>query len=61
MSSPKPPLLTLRTMVLLLVAIAVGAGAGILTYLSGQHPAAAIIAGTGTFGGVLIWLNTVVE
>lgn len=49
-SGDPPPLLTVRTAVVLLIALIVGVGVGVLTYVAGRHPAEAALAGIGAAG-----------
>jgi hypothetical protein len=57
----RPPLFTLRTLVILIAAALFGLGAGWLTYLGSPHPAAAVLAGFGAFGACLVGLHQLVE
>jgi hypothetical protein len=56
-----PPLLTERAALILLLAVLTGLGAGILTYLSGQNPPAAGLAGFGACGGALALFHTIIS
>jgi hypothetical protein len=52
---------TLRTTLILVVSFATAVAAGILTHYTGQPDAAAVLAGGGTFGATLLFLDKVVE
>jgi hypothetical protein len=54
---PTPPLLPQRTVVIFLAAIIVAAFVGILTWVSGADPWAAMLAGSAAGGGALIPLE----
>ncbi len=59
--APKPPLLTLRVVVLLLTSVLVSVGTGVLTHLSGQPTATAVLAGAGAFAATLVGLHEIVD
>jgi hypothetical protein len=50
-----------RTATLLFIALVVGIAVGVLTVLSGQHLAAAVLAGGTAFGATVLWLDKVIE
>lgn len=54
-------MIKLRTAMLLFIALIVGFAAGALTVFSGQHPAAAVLAGGAAFGAAVLWLDKVVD
>jgi hypothetical protein len=61
-SSPsRSPLLSLRSLVLLVVALLIGAVGGALTWLSTHSAPGAIFAGGATFGAALKLLHELVE
>lgn len=53
----RPPLLTTRTAVVLLLGLVCGASAGVLTYLAGDNTAAAILAGLAAFGAATAFFH----
>lgn len=57
----RPPLLPLRTLVILLAAVLFGLGAGWLTYLNTKSIPGALLAGAAAFGGGLVGLHQLVE
>jgi hypothetical protein len=57
----RPPLLPLRTFVILVVALVVGIAGGALTWLSAHSLPGAILVAGGTFGGALKLLHELVE
>lgn len=57
----KPPLLSLRSLVLLAMAIAIGLAAGALTYVSELSTPASILLGAGAFATTLKLLHDLVE
>jgi hypothetical protein len=57
----RPPLFTVRTLVILIVAVLFGLGAGWLTYLGSPHAASAVLAGIGALGACLVGLHQLVE
>ena len=59
MSRPsRPPLLTTRTAVVLLLGLVCGASAGVLTYLAGDdNAAAAVLAGLAAFGAAAAFFH----
>ena len=54
----RPPLLTTRTAVVLLLGFAAGATAGVLTYLAGHDMATAVLGGFAAFGGGVAFFHT---
>lgn len=60
-ASQRPPLFTLRTLVILVVAVLLGLGAGYLTYMGTGELPQAVLAGFGAFGGGLVGLHQLVE
>ncbi|MER7455383.1 hypothetical protein [Nocardia beijingensis] len=48
-----------RAMVLLMFAALIATTVGVLTYLSGQPPAAGLIAGPAAGAAALIWLDKI--
>ncbi|MFC9227381.1 hypothetical protein ACFTZI_00025 [Streptomyces decoyicus] len=56
----EPPLMTLRTFVILIVAVGVGVVVGVLTELTGTPPAGSVLAGLFAFGGTLYGLPKLV-
>jgi hypothetical protein len=59
--SPSRPLLTLRTLVLLVVSVLIGAAAGVLTATNMNSIAGAVLAGAAAFGASLKTLHELVE
>lgn len=57
----RPPLFTLRTLVILVFSVLFGLAAGWLTYLSAKALPGAILAGGTAFGGCLLGLHQLVE
>ena len=57
----RPPLLSLRSFVILVVALLIGAVAGALTWLSAHSIPGAILVGGGSFGGALKVIHELVE
>jgi hypothetical protein len=60
-SPQRPPLFTVRTLVILVVATLVGIAIGILTYMGTKRAPGALLAGAGAFGACLIGLHQLVE
>jgi len=56
-----PPLLNVRAALILLIAALAGIAAGVLTYLSGHDPAAALLAGGGSIAATTGLLHTVID
>ncbi|MBE8516103.1 hypothetical protein ILP97_00960 [Amycolatopsis sp. H6(2020)] len=54
---PIPPLLSVRTAVILLLGIVLGAVVGGLTYLAGSNVPAAVLACLMSAGGVIVFLH----
>jgi hypothetical protein len=59
-SNNKPPILSLRSAVLVLCALLVGLTAGGLTYVTTKELAGTILAGGTAFGAALLWLDKIV-
>jgi hypothetical protein len=61
MSSPTnpPPLLSLRTAVVLFMSTVVGAGAGVATYVE-HGPVSPAVAAVSAFAGATLWLHKLV-
>ncbi|HUH67894.1 MAG TPA: hypothetical protein VLZ05_02880 [Mycobacterium sp.] len=59
-SNNKPPILSLRSTVLVLCALLVGLTAGGLIYLTTTELAGTILAGGTAFGAALLWLDKIV-
>jgi hypothetical protein len=57
----RPPLFTLRTLVILSVSLLVGLGIGSLTYVSKRNVADAVLAGVTAFGASLVAMHQLVE
>ena len=63
MSKPepsKPPLLTLRSAVVLLFALLVAGAAGGLAYVSTRNTAGALIVSGTAFAGAVVWFDNIV-
>jgi hypothetical protein len=60
-SPRRPPLFTLRTLVILVVAALFGIAAGVLTYMGTKKLPEAVLAGGGAFGVCLLGLHQLVE
>jgi hypothetical protein len=52
-----PPLVSIRTAVILLLGFVCGVTIGVLTYFAGGNTAAAILAGLTSTGGAIVFLN----
>lgn len=50
-----------RAAMLLFIAVVVGVAAGVLTTMTGQVFAAAVLVGGAAFGATVLWLNKVVH
>lgn len=60
-SRSRPPLFTLRTLVILIVSLLVGVATGWLTYLGSPHVPAAVLAGLAACGACMVGLHQLVE
>jgi len=58
--SGRPPLLTQRAAIIFIAALAAGIAAGILAYLAGARPAAAVLTGGGAFAAAITLLETLI-
>jgi len=59
-SSGQQSLLSLRTAVILLIGVQAAVVAGILTYLAGNPPATAALAGVTAFGGAVAFAHSAI-
>jgi len=59
-SAGRPPLLTQRAAIIFIAALAIGIAAGILAYLAGARPAAAVLTGGGAFAAAITLLETLI-
>jgi hypothetical protein len=57
----RPPLLTLRAAVVLLLAALAGIGSGILIGLTGTHPAQAVLSGIVAAGGTAAFFHNAID
>jgi len=57
----RPPLFTLRTLVILVFSLLVGLGVGWLTFINAPNAAAAVLAAFAAFGACLAGLHQLVE
>ncbi len=60
-SSPIPPLLPLRTAVVMLVGFVCGTAVGILTFLACGNVPAAVLAGLTTTGSAIVVLHRLID
>lgn len=60
-NEPNGPLLSQHAALVLLIAVLVGTGAGILTYLAGNPPADAVLAGGAAFGATAAFANWAID
>ncbi|MEV0678234.1 hypothetical protein AB0I60_17135 [Actinosynnema sp. NPDC050436] len=58
---PRPPLLSTRTALVLLLGLVCGAGAGVLTHLAGNNAATALLAGLAAAGAAVAFFHSHVD
>lgn len=59
-SGDRPPLLNVRTAVILLIAFIVGVTIGLLAYAAERHPAEAVLAGLGSAGAAAVACHSLI-
>ncbi|MFI9817954.1 hypothetical protein [Saccharothrix variisporea] len=57
MSETRPPLVSTRTAVVLVLGLLCGTAAGVLTYLAGDNTAAAVLAGLAASGAAVAFFH----
>jgi hypothetical protein len=60
MSANKPPLLTVRAALILIVAVILGVAVGVLVAIERHSPIAGVLAGAGGFGAAIQLLHEIV-
>jgi hypothetical protein len=61
MAHPTPPLLGVRTTLILVTGLLFGVLIGILAAAAGQHPALAVVVGVGAAGATIMGLHKLVS